>query len=239
MSTFSQLVDELTIEHLRPDLRTTISSYLNATIREVHMHETTQLPVYYESNRLEVDVVVATDPPALWAIPKVTRFQAIETIYYPDFGEYATKRAPSRIYQPHLVGSPFFWYRSGPTIALGGLNITNKAKISWFEYPRALTYYAAAARPATWDAASESLIYNTVGSTDYDATDESRELAEELTTNWLLQRWGEMLKQGTRNKIFARLGEEARTRTSYSMYVSQRVQCVNSESMELNSVYGG
>jgi hypothetical protein len=239
MSTFSQLVDELTVEHLRPDLRVTISSYLNATIREVHMHEQTQVPVYYDSNRLEVEVTISGSPPALWEIPKVTRFQAVDAIYYSDFGVYAVKRAPTKVYAPHLQGSPYYWYRSGQTIALGGLNATNKAKISWFEYPKTLLYYAAAARPMVWNVETESPSFQTVGAVDYNSTPELQATALELTTNWLIQRWAEMLKQGVRNKVFARLGEMDRTRTSYSMYASQRAQCINSESMELNTVYGG
>lgn len=237
MTTFSQLVDEIVVELLRPDLRTTAASYLNQTIREVHMHEQTQLPIYFESNRLEDEGTVATLP-ALWDIPSVPRFQALETLYYPDFGEYARKRHPSKIRLQKSLDFPYYWYRTGSAIALGGLEVGHDYEISWFEYPRTLTYYAAASRPMTYATDSDTPTYNTVGAIDYNSTPELQAEAERLTTNWLIQRWAETLKQGVRNKIWVRLGEETRLRASYSIYSGLRAQLINAESMELTPEYG-
>lgn len=237
MSTFSQVVDELVTEHLRPDLRTSIAAYLNATIREVHMREQGGTPIYYESNRLEDTGTIAALP-ALWDIPSVPRFQVLETLFFPDYGEYAKKRAPARVHLTQFNGSPFYWYRTGSAIAMSGILVGQDFNISWFEFPKTLLYYVSGQRPMTWSEETELPTYHTVGATDYNLNAASRALADSLTTNWLILRWKEMLKQGVRNKIFVRLGEETRARASYSIYSGLRGQCMASESMEMNPQSG-
>lgn len=233
MTTFSQLVDAMVLEHLRPDLLTTIVSYVNQTIREVHMNEKSGLPIYFESNRDE-DEITVLELPALWPIPSVPRFQAVEAIFYSDINVYAKRRAPIKTQLEHTFGSAF-WYRTGAQIALSGVVEGSTVKISWFDYPRQLAYYTAANRPAVWNVESQTFSYHA----DYNSTDELKETARELSTNWLLQRWEMTIMQGVRNKIHARLGEPERAKTSYSLYSALRMQLVNSESMELEPVYGG
>lgn len=229
MTTYSQLVDELVTEFVRPDLRVSITSYVNQTIRELHADSKAQTPILFDANRMEYEGMVSSLP-AQWMIPHVTRFQRLETVYYPDYGVYAKQRHPSRAYEQRDNLTRFYWYRSGPVIILSGLEENNEFKLTYFEFPRHLIYYAPDARPAIWDYEAEVFEFNP----EYIGTPELQELAIELTSNWLLLRWLECIKQGTRAKIWARVGEADRGRVAYSLYEQERQQLVLSESLEQN-----
>lgn len=233
MTTFSQIVDALVLELVRPDLRDSIARYLNQTLREVHFDEKTEMPVMYGSNRLEEDVTFPTDP-AVWSIPSIPRFQSLETIYLPSHREYARQRPLRRIFDDEDK-TRFFWYRTGPSIAIGGIAPVKAAKISWFEFVGNLHFYKSGQRPVTFSEATGAWEYHNVNGTDWGATPESRLAALELSTNWLLLRWEESIKAGVRNKVYIRLGEDVRARTTYSIYSTARKQIINSESLNIES----
>lgn len=226
MTTFSQLVDELAAEVVRPDLRTTICSYVNQTIRELHSRRDSGLPVQFASNRVETEVTAA-ELPFVWSIPNVARFQSIESIFDPATGQYLRQKTPGDIYRD--TNHPFpalYYYRSGPTVVLNGIAVGASVKMSYFEYPRLLTYYASDERPAVWDSITEVFTYLAA----YESTSELQETAESLTTNWLLLRWGELvIKEGVRAKVWKRLAELDRARLAYSAYSSLRDQLVATE----------
>jgi hypothetical protein len=228
MTTFSQMVDELVLEHLRPDLKTSICAYLNQTIREVHSDKN-GIPILFNSNRNELDYTV-TVLPVVWPIPSVPRFQKLDTAYYPESGRYAKERALSRAYDNGVGSDDAYWYRSGQNIVFNGVLVGNHIYLAWFEFPRQLLYYAVADRPATYDVENDSYTY--LPAYDVDAT--TREDAVNKTDNWLLTRWPEMMKQGVRSKIFSRLGEDVRAKTNYSLYESQRAGLIGSEQYNLN-----
>lgn len=233
MTTFSQIVDELVTELIRPDLRDSIARYLNQTLREVHFDEKTEMPVYYGSNRLEEDVTFVTNP-AVWMIPTIPRFQAVETIYLPNHCEYARQRPLRRVFDSEDK-TQFFWYRTGPSIAIGGVAPITAAKLSWFEYVGNLQFFKTGQRPVLFDSATGDWAYQTVDGVDWGATTESRLAALEMSTNWLLLRWTESIKAGVRNKVYIRLGEDVRARTTYSIYSTARKQIINSESLNTES----
>jgi len=227
MSTFSQIVDELAVELLRPDLISTISEYLNQTIRELHARRQTGNPVLYDANRLEAEVLIATLP-ATWPIPSVPKFQTLETVYFQERGVYADKRHPSRAFQNGLNNDDPYWYRSGSSIIFNGILEGETVKLSYFEFPARLQYYAVAARPATYNFESESYTYLTA----YDVDDTTRETARNLVTNWLLLRWSSVLKEGVRAKVFKRLGEKDRAGMCFSAFEAQREGLLSSETFD-------
>lgn len=219
MTTFSQVVDDLVSELKRPDLRTEITSYLNATIRELHSNRATKLPILYGENRLET-TVTTTASPHLWDIPRVQRFQLLEAAYCPELGRYIQAKAPRAIYLES--DAPFkneFWYRTGPQIAFYGHTVGDTLTLSYFEYPRAFIYYAESDRPCVWDPESETFGYHA----DYDADAAENAAAEELCTCWLIMRWSEeVLKEGVRAKIWRRIGNKERAGVSYSAYEASK-----------------
>jgi len=230
MTTFSQLVDDMVLEHLRPDLRVTIASYANQTIRELHSRKGNSEPILFGANRLEVEFMFPSAP-AVWPIPSGPRFQRMETAFSAVRGQYYTERALSRIYKDNQ--SPFCWYRSGSSFVFSNAEASEVMKISYFEFPRFLTYYTAALRPAVWNPETEEYTYLAA----YDIDDSTRENARDLTTNWILERWGEaVVKQGVRAKIFSRLGDGDRARMSYSAFESFREQMNASEEWQQNAL---
>ena len=229
MSTFSQIVDELATEHLRPDLLVTICEYLNQTIRELHMAKGTGNAILFDSNRVEAQFVPSSLP-AQWPIPVTTRFQRLETVFYVERGVYARKLNPTRVYENGHNNFDPYWYRSGQYIILNGLNQGETAKISYFEFPRRLAYYPTSQRPASFNFESEAFTYLT----SYDTDDNTRLTAQGLVTNWMLLRWPTVLKEGVRAKVFKRLGEKDRAIMAFSAFEAQREGLNSAESYESN-----
>lgn len=239
MSTFSQMVDELAAEHLRPDMRTRgdIQEYLNQTIRELHQKRAVNganMDILFESNRVEFEWTVPSPLPAVWDIPSVPRFQRLETVYYKELGVYSKKRHPSRAFQNGLLSQDPYWYRSGAGIVFSGIDIGLTVKMSYFLFPPRLKYYADATpqiRPAVYDYEADSYLYATA----YDVDDDSRQAARDLSTNWILLRWHAVVKEGVRAKIFKRQGEIERAKLCFSAFESLREGMHSSEAFEENT----
>jgi hypothetical protein len=231
MTTFSQVADEIVLEHLRPDLIVSICSWLNETIREVHFdnRNSVQGTILYDSNRIEDEFVPATLP-ALWPIPSVPRFQQLETAFYKERGVYAKKRNPSRAFESGYENIDPYWYRTGPQIAFNGVHALDTVKLSWFEFPRRFAYYAVGARPGTYNIETDTWTYITA----YDVSDATRQNAQDLTSNWLLLRWTEVLKEGVRAKLFKRQGEDTRAKMCFSQFEALKMGLVSSESYQMH-----
>lgn len=228
MTTFSQLVDSLVLEHNRPDLRAAIESYVNLTIRELHTASKSGGSIYYLANLLEDQITADVAEGFTWDIPRPHVFQKLEAVRFDSFGTgkgaYPKERTPSSL----QIQSQFdrLFYRSGSTIAFinyGGVDAV--ISLAWYEMPRILRYYQAAARPATWDVDSQSFTYIT----GYSGTDDLKLEARELTTNWVLDRWEELVAQGVRTKIYARAGDEIRSKLAYSTFEALRPGMVSAE----------
>lgn len=235
MSTFSQIVDEMVAEHIRPDLRASIVAYTNQTIRELHGRRNDGSPILFTGNRVE-ELWAVDATPALWPIPSVARFQRLETAFMVERGQYAFERSLSRVYEESQnADTRYYWYRSGAFVAfgdrMGSLSTDDSIKLSYFMFPPLLKYYAEGSRPATFDVETEEFTYHA----DYDVSDETRAEAEAKSTNWILLRWGEaVVKQGIRSKIYSRMGEIERGRLAYSHFESMREQMLTSETWQQN-----
>jgi hypothetical protein len=87
----------------------------------------------------------------------------------------------------------------------------------WYEYPPVLNYYASALRPGSYDEVNGWTYLSS-----YNDSDLHRQQAQDLCTNWILLRWSVVVEEGVRAKVFKRLSDDVRARTSYSMYMAQR-----------------
>lgn len=232
MTTFSQLVDEMSAELIRPDLKKTgatldggyIASSINQTIREVHTGKN-GVRHQFDANRVEIEITVpdGVDSHYAWEIPNFNRFQNTEAVLFRSIGRYAKLRKPGTV---TLTGRGpiedlFYWYPSGAYLTFHGFGSAGSL-IAWsgFYYPRSLKYHAgtvADPRWATYDTESEEWTFA-------DGTGKSQEELMDLSSNWLLMRWPDMIREGVRAKVFKRLGDENRQRTSYSSYESMRVE---------------
>lgn len=230
MTTFSQLVDSIVMESLRPDQQLTIISYANQTIRELHTERASGAAVGFTSNLKEVELVANVDERFVYTLPTPHLFQKMESIYYPGRGKYAVQRYPSSAMRfRDQVDGKYYWYRAGSDIAMSGFGgIDSEVYMAWFEFPRRLTYYKPALRPATWNDETQQFTYLPA----YQGTPELQLQALSLSTNWMLDRWEDTVGQGTRAKLYTRLADDVRSRTAYSMYESHRSGLVSAETHE-------
>ena len=226
MTTFSQLVDSIVSETKRPDLVSEISSYVNQTIRECHQHPETNAIQFYADNARETRLVATSISGFTWDIPNRGRFQKMKIVKYSSIYDrlgndvFAEPTTPGR----HLQDKEYYYYQVGKTFVFsgyGGLN--GQIDLFWYEFPRSLPYLAPAARP---------MQFNELGEKIYSPewlTDSTEEAADEVTTNWLLESWTEVIKEGVRAKVYKRVSDTERARTSYSLYAQGRIGLVTSE----------
>jgi hypothetical protein len=234
MTTFSQLVDSIVAETLRPNMRKEVASYLNQTIRECHFEPSRGNVAFLNANYREAQVIADSEIGAFWAVPNVATFQGLAAVRFDSVFRdgavvYADEVMPGR--RAELVTHGY--QRAGDRVFFKGYGGVNAAiSLAWFEYPAALKYYEVANRPAQWDAESGWSYH-----ASFDSTDESRSIARSLVSNWLLLRWYMVVEEGLRAKVYKRLSDDARQRVSYSLYMQQRQGLITSEIADIGGVY--
>lgn len=219
MTTFSQMVDSLVAESLRPEQKANIPGWINQTIRELHTDDN-GMAVGLSGNLVEELLTAVGDEGYVFDLPKPHRFQKIESVWYDGAQIYARERTPSSAYlgAEEINGSKYF-YRTGNGIAFNDYGGNGAGiRLAYYQYPRKLTYYAAPLRPCAWSDQFEAFAYLPT----YDNTEDERLNAQDLCTNWILQRYEELVLQGSRQKLYARLADDTRSKTSYSMYKGAR-----------------
>lgn len=234
MATQSQIVDELVRETLRPDMLELISSFLNQVVRELHQENKGQSAVKFSSNLYEAELTADSDELFTWKYPRPALIQAIETVYYPVPGKTATLRYPSSVHAfLNEVNGQYYYYRTGDALAFNGYGGSGATiQLAWYEYPRRLVYQTAANRKVTWDDANQIWVYDASLTTD-----EMKDAALVQATNWVLYRHTELVKQGVRSKLHARLGQTDRARLAYSLYEQLRPGMVSAETAETGATY--
>lgn len=219
MTTYSQLVDRLVIESRRPDMRPNIESYVNQTIRELHIMPNSGAALLFKSNMIELEITADVDDGFIWSFPRPQSFQAIETVFYNTPQKHATERIPSTIHMfLNQINGKYYYYRTGDGIAMSGYGgIGSLIKIAYFEFPRRLVYFPLADRPVQWNEADETWVYK-----DGIVTEQQKLEALQKCTNWMLFRWEDIVKQGAFSKTAAFLANYDRARLAYSLYESLR-----------------
>lgn len=222
MTTFSQLVDDLVVELVRPDLRAALATYANQTVRELHFKPNHNSGIHYDANREEEELAFTTDGTWLWSLPSATRFQDVESIYIDDLGMYVPRKNPRIALEPTFEpNADLYWYRSGPQLAIQGVANGWTGKISYFMFAQTLAYKASGSRLITYSPDTDS--YTLVGG----GTPSEAQL--KIETHWVLQRWADTVKEGVRAKAWKRLADEGRARMSFSAFESMRTSMWQSE----------
>lgn len=233
MTTLSQLVDDMVKEFLRPGMVLELTSYVNQVVRELHSDPVNKSAMQYFANRLEDQITTTLDTGFVWAVPKAYLLQRIEAVYYETVGMYADPTSPGHVYnRSGNAQSDYYYYRTGDSLAFGGYGgLGAVIKVSYFSYPMGLSYYLTGSAPATWDIVTQSYTYDPayIGN-------ETAALA--LTTHWVLERHEELIKQGVRAKVYARLGRTEQGKTAYAMYMGMRSSMIMSESTQGGITYG-
>lgn len=227
MTTHSQLVDRVIGETHRPDLLSDISDYLNQTVRELHFTPEMGNAIFYQENLRERQLTASLESGFVWQITNPALFQGMQAVRYDSVplrdSEFAFARelVPGRNMSSHI----HYFYRAGDTYAFAGYGGLNSViSLAYYEYPRRLKYRAPAERFAVWD--------DEIGWTyheDWSDTDELKLDARNLSSNWILLRWADVCAEGLRAKVYKRLSDDSRARTSYSLYSQLRQGLFTSE----------
>jgi hypothetical protein len=237
VTTFSQMVDAIIRETKRPDMLQEIAGYLNATIRDVHMEPERGNAITFWDNLREIQFAATSQDRQTWDLPRPEVFQTELCVRFDSQFTRDGKQVFARKVTPGagMDSFDYYYYRGGPTFAFGGRigygGVGSLVSVAWFEFPRALKYYPVATRDVTWDeetgwAYGPGII-----------TPEQQIAAQARHSNWLLDRWAETLKEGLRAKVYKRLSDETRQRTSYSLFMQQRQGLVTSEQADLGGPY--
>ena len=230
MTTFSQLVDSVVAETKRPDLVSEVATYLNQTIREVHFSADRNAALLFHDNFRELLLVATSEAGFTWEIPNPGLFQAMQVVkylsVYSRLGDdiYARGTVPGR----HLADLEYYYYRVGGSFVFSGYGGANsQIAIGYYEFPRSLKYKSPAARAASYDPEDGWTYGEGIN------TPELEEGARLFSTNWLLLRWSDVLMEGVRAKVYKRLSDTERARTSYSLFGSLRQGLWTSEVAEV------
>lgn len=235
MTTFSQLTDELILEVNRPELVSQVAGFVNQTVRELHADRQSGVAISFWSNLVEVLLAANVETAYIYMLPQAHLFQRVEAVYYPQVGRYADMRRPSSAYAfSGEIGADRFWYRSGDTLAFSGYGgIGAQIKLAYFSYPQRLTYFANALNPCKWSDVTQAFTY--LPAYDVDAT--TRASAQALCSNWLIARYGELIRQGVRAKLYMRLGDVERARLHFSLYENMRPALISAETFDTSATY--
>ena len=224
MTTLSQLVDEILNETRRPDMRRDIIDYVNQTVREVHNHPANNAVLMYNENLVEELLTASVDSGFGWDIPDPATFQAMQAVQYRSADVWPDPVTPSR----GIQGRRYYYYRAGRHYSFAGYGGQNsQIAIAYYQFPRVLSYFPLGSRPAEYDV-NQGWTY-----APQFADVALHPAAESYVTNWLLMRWSMVIKEGVRAKVYKRVGDMERSRTSFSLFQSLRMGLATSESADL------
>lgn len=230
MFTFSQMVDDIVSETKRPDLVSDISRYLNQTIRECHFTSDRNAAIFFKDNFKESQITATTANGQQWEVPNLTTFQKIAAVMYPAQASrlghpiWPVETTPGR----HIHELCHYFYQVGSVFIFSGYGgVGDKINLGWYEFPPSLKYFPAANRPASYDEIDGWTYQPTI------TTDEDKEAARLVTTNWLLMRWNTVIGEGVRAKVYKRIADTERARTSYSLYAQLRQGLFTSEEADM------
>jgi hypothetical protein len=155
-------------------------------------------------------------------------------------GKYAHITDPATIFlDSDSVDAPYSVYRSGDNYVFNGYGGAGATiQLAYYEYPRRLKYYKNdTTRPAMYDEDLESWSYQAPYSADIAPNNKAK--AQDLTTNWILMRWEDLVLAGVRAKAYSRAGDQDRSRAAYSIFENSRSTFIAAESMEFIGFYRG
>lgn len=226
--TFSALVDDVVARSGRKDRVNDIIAYARTTLRECSVLD------FFDQSLVEVQLT-ADGNPFLWQRPANLRgILAVRTPYY--------DRRNSRIFAKEkkpgvdITNIPYYFYLSGDIFVLVGFTAGDIIDMAYYTYTVPLQYYADVAdRPARFNLETNLWEYHAA----YTASDETKEDARNLVTNWLLEYWYDLIAEGVLSKLYKLVNDEARMRMSYALYKSgQKDLKAGESSAYVGKVYG-
>lgn len=213
---FSELVDNTLVRTGRPNARAKQDAiqYVRNTMRECHLLE------YFDSDRVETTITV-TGLPFTWDKP--VTFRHLETVQYPG-AFYPKELPPGRRQDRSIVESEFrYFYAAGNYFVFNGVSVSDVIAMSYFSYAPYFKYYEVAGdvRPAVFD--RETNVWSYLENGSYVANlaggASAEEVARNLVSNWMLERWNGLIEEGTLTKLYGNK-EDERSKISFSNFKS-------------------
>ena len=225
--TMSAAVDDCISRSGRPDRRPDLVSFIRLSMRE------TQVLSMFARDLTEDEITTVTGDPYVWTIPDY--FRLMDYVEYPHLTD-SRGNIVKADYIPlgkRQRDRDFFYYGSGDAIVFVGQGLeatgyTVSINVAYYSYFRPLTYMASANRPARWltndETGTESWVY--LPAYDVDAT--TRETARNLVTNWMLDRWYDVVLEGALAKLYKLVNDE-RASPAYALFKQLQNTILTSE----------
>lgn len=231
MTTFSQIVDEITASTGRVNKRTDIEAFTNQVIREVNADERGR-PYIFPRNLIESTITATVETGQKWVPP--VGFQIMQTARYTGITNnngqpiYPKFQMPGRRLNQHR----YYYYRSGTSFIFsnyGGIGAL--IDLAYYVLPARLGYFAVGSRPAEFNAATQEFTYfdlsGQAGGTNWTLA-ENQETARNLVTNWVLQEWSDVVRWGVRASLYPVVGD-ARSTQHFAKFNILRNQLILEE----------
>jgi hypothetical protein len=218
---FSELIDQVQEASRRGTTATQdILAYTRATMREC------VLLGFFNKDLVEDQLTSTTDGNYEWARPRLLRL--MRTVYYPASGRWPEFIRPGRKQQDKM-----YYYYGGPTYYIfNGVGTGELINIAYYMYEPWLAYYASGARPAIYNADTDTWTYllngSYVSSLGSDALDEA---ARAKVTHWLLEDWNHVIREGTLAKVLNK-SEDSRAKAVYASYQQMKAEIKKGEITE-------
>lgn len=204
---FSMLVDNVVTRSGRPDKRSDIIAYVNASLRECQKRN------LYAQDLIE-DQIVATADSHIWDRPKLMR--TVRAVFYPAINAYPEFIQPGRRQREYD-----YYYYGGPSYyVFVGAGVGNYINLSYYVLTRAFTYYPDNTTPAYYNA-DEDQWYYLVGGTYLITTGDPvvEETLRDLVSHWLITDWNYIIEEGALAKVYKSMNDQ-RAISSFALYKS-------------------
>lgn len=223
---FSELVDTVLARAKRPERsRDDLVAAVRATMRELHM-----LALF--SRDLIEDEITTTASPHIWTPPSALRQLRAARYDFANDPIYPAFIQPGRAAAKH----DYFVYRASNYYVFKGVDVGITISIAYYTYSRKFTYYASGARPATYNAETDTWTYYDLtasGGINYNANDTNKELARSLVGDWLLEYWDNVIEEGALAKFLKLSGDPDRAKSSFALFGSLKADILKAEQHEV------
>lgn len=209
INTMSAAVDLCVARSGRVSRRADIVAFVRQTIYEL------QTRAMFRRDLVE-DQLTANADPYVWEVPKRFR-RLLPHVQYPGLFDEQGNPIYAREIDIGMRQNRFdwYWYQSGDSIVFVGhaatASATQSINVAYFSFAKPLAYYATESRPATFSLEDDEWSYLTA------TTDDDKEIARALVTNWLLENWFDTCVEGALAKLYKVVGDD-RAVTTFAMY---------------------
>jgi len=218
INTFSSAVDLVIERSGRPNLKSSIISYVRLAIREL------QSKVKSKNDLIE-DQLLADASPFVWEQPQ--NFRQIVAVKYPGIYDGQGNPIYPRAITPSSLQNRFdyYYYGSGNSFVFAGIDSGSLVDVAYLQWVPPLAYYAPDSRPAVFELETNTWSYATA------STPDEQQAARDQVTNWILFNWFDAVVEGALAKLYKTVGDD-RAVSTFALFKSFEKDFINSVQQE-------